>query len=89
MKAYKIEILNPKALRLIKGMQDLNLIKLSDEPTTALRIYLKKIRRRSSSAPSLDEITQMVEEVREQRYAKKWTLKNYYRYKPLDKLHHF
>lgn len=71
MKAYKIEILNPKALQLIKGLQDLNLIKLTDEPATALRAYLKKMRRRSASAPSLEEITQIVEEVREQRYAKK------------------
>lgn len=71
MKAYKIEILNPKALQLIKGLQDLKLVKLTDEPNTALRAYLKKMRRRSTSAPGLEEITQMVEEVREQRYARK------------------
>jgi len=42
MEALKIEILNPKALQLIKGMQDLKLIKVTDEPVSALKSYLKK-----------------------------------------------
>lgn len=71
MEALKIEILNPKALKLIKGMQELNLIKVSEEPATKLRVYLKNMRRKSSSAPSLEEITKIVEKVRENRYAKK------------------
>ena len=44
MEALKIEILNPKALQLIKGMQELKLIKVSDEPASALKLYLKKMR---------------------------------------------
>lgn len=71
MEALKIEILNPKALQLIKGMQELKLIKITDEPISALKGYLKKMRRNSTSAPSLDEITKIVEEVRAKRYAKK------------------
>jgi hypothetical protein len=71
MEALKIEILNPKALQLIKGMQDLKLIKVTDEPVSRLKEYLKKMRRNSTSAPSLDEITKIVEEVRAKRYAKK------------------
>jgi hypothetical protein len=71
MEALKIEILNPKALQLIKGMQELKLIKVSDEPITALKAYLKKMRRNSASAPNLNEITKIVEEVRAKRYAKK------------------
>jgi len=71
MEALKIEILNPKALQLIKDMQDLKLIKVSDEPVSALKVYLKKMRRNSSSAPSVDEITKIVEAVRAKRYAKK------------------
>ena len=71
MEALKIEILNPKALILIKGMQDLNLIKVSDEPVTKLKSYLKKMRKKASLAPALDEITQIVKEVRAERYAKK------------------
>ena len=71
MEALKIEILNPKALQLIKGMQDLKLIKVSDEPVSALKAYLKKMRRNSSTVPSIEEITKIVEDVRAKRYAKK------------------
>jgi hypothetical protein len=71
MQALKIEILNPKALQLIKGMQDLQLIKVSDEPKSQLKSYLRKMRRNASSAPSLNEITALVEDVRTKRYTKK------------------
>lgn len=71
MEALKIEILNPKALQLIKGMQDLKLIKISDEPASTLKVYLKKMRSKSLTAPNLEEITKMVEEVRAKRYAKR------------------
>ena len=71
IQAIKIEILNPKALQLIKGMQDLKLIKVSDEPVSALKTYLKRMRRNSATAPSLDEITKIVEDVRAKRYVKK------------------
>ena len=71
MEALRIEILNPKALQFIKSMQELKLIKVSDEPVSTLKAYLKKMRRHSSTAPTLDEITQIVEDVRTKRYAKK------------------
>jgi hypothetical protein len=71
MDAFKIEILNPKALKLIKGMQELKLIKVTDAPASTLATYLKKMRRNSSTAPTLEEITKIVEEVRAKRYAKK------------------
>ena len=71
MEALKIEILNPKALQLIKGMQELKLIKVSDDPVSALKTYLKKMRSNSVSAPKLAEISKIVEELRSKRYAKK------------------
>lgn len=71
MEALKIEILNPKALQLIKGMQDLKLIKVSEVPVSTLKTYLKKMRSNSSSAPGLEEITNNVEAVRAKRHAKK------------------
>jgi hypothetical protein len=71
MEALKIEILNPKALQLIKGMQELKLIKVSNEPVSALKEYLKKMRRNSATTPGLGEITKIVEEVRAKRYGKK------------------
>jgi len=51
MDALKIEILNPKAIQLIKGMQDLKLIKISEEPVPRLKKYLEKMRRRTATAP--------------------------------------
>jgi hypothetical protein len=71
MEALKIEILNPKAMQLIKGMQDLKLIKVSNEPVSKLEMYLKEMRANASTAPSLEEVAKIVDEVRLKRYAKK------------------
>lgn len=71
MSTIRIEILNPTALKLIEGMQDLNLIKVSVEPESRLKAYLQKMRRNTVSAPDIDEITSIVEEVRAERYGKK------------------
>lgn len=71
MDSFRIEILNPKALQLIKGMQDLNLIRVTEDPASELRTYLHSVRDKKQPAPDLDEITRIVEEVRTERYAKK------------------
>lgn len=52
-------------------MQALKLIKVSEEPASSLKAYLKKMRNNSSTAPNLEEITKIVEDVRAKRYAKK------------------
>jgi hypothetical protein len=71
MEAIKIEILNPKALTLIKGMQELDLIRVSEAPASRLKSYLKKMRQQSASVPSPDEIAKMAKEVRVANHAKK------------------
>ncbi|MEO6168566.1 MAG: hypothetical protein ABIO46_16105 [Chitinophagales bacterium] len=71
METIRIEILNEKAMQLIKGMQNLKLIKVSEPPDSKLRTYLKKMRRHSATAPNFEEITKIVGEVRATRYAKK------------------
>ncbi len=71
MDALKIEIRNPKALQLIKECRISKLIRVSDEPVSALKTYLKKMRRNSSIVPGIDEITKIIEEVRAKCYAKK------------------
>ena len=71
MEAIKIEILNPKARQLLKNLQDLNLIRVSEEPTSKLKNYLKKMRKNEKNAPNLEEITALVEEIRTERYADK------------------
>ena len=71
MEAIKIEILHRKALTLIKEMQALNLIKTSAAPAAKFKTYLKKMRGNAPTAPSLAEITEIVEKVRAERNAKK------------------
>ena len=44
MEAMSIEILNPKALEFIKGMQGLNLIKITKGPVTEPKVRTKKIK---------------------------------------------
>ena len=71
MEALKIEVLNPKALKLIKGMEDLKLIKVTAERKDDIQVYLKKMRSKAKNAPSVNEIAKVVDQVRAERYAKK------------------
>lgn len=70
MTTMRIEILNPKAARLLKDLADLNLIAIQDNSTNGFASVLKKLRSKGKSAPTLDEITAEVELVRSKRYAK-------------------
>jgi len=71
METIKIDIINPKAIKLIKGLADLNLIKINKEKyKSEFSNLLKKIRAKSNEEISLDEITKEVEEVRKSRYEK-------------------
>jgi hypothetical protein len=69
METISIEILNPKAKRLLQDLADLKLITIKSQST--LTDLLEKIRRDSDQVPSLDEITAEVEQVRKDRNAKK------------------
>ncbi len=71
MDPLKIEILNPKALKLIKGLEELKLIKVQQEPKTKVREYLKRMRSKSKTAPNPDEIVKVVNQVRAERNAGK------------------
>ncbi len=72
MEALKIEILNPKALQLIKGMEDLKLISIKETSTDGFMEIVKKLRAKASkSSLTLEEITKEVESVRSKRYAQK------------------
>jgi hypothetical protein len=71
MKTLKIEILNPRAITMIKEMQALNLIKVSNDPVSPLKSYLKKMRQNTGDNDILKEVSGIVEEVRSRRYAKK------------------
>ena len=70
MDTMRIEILNPKAARLLKDLADLNLIAIQDTSKNGFAAVLKKLRSKAKTAPTLDEITKEVELVRAKRYAK-------------------
>ena len=73
METLRIEILNPKAKKLLKNLAELNLITISKSFDTKVEFkeVLSKLRSNSDSAPCLDEITREVEEVRASGYANK------------------
>ena len=70
MNTMRIDILNPKAIKLLKDLADLQLIAIQDSSKSGFATILKKMRSKSKSAPSLDEITKEVEVVRSKRNAK-------------------
>jgi len=73
MEAINIEIINPKAKRILKSLEELNLIRISKPRDSAKELKELLIRLRSKKAAnlSLDEITAEVEESRAARYASK------------------
>jgi len=65
MESLRIEIINPKAKRLLKNLADMELIKIKKETVkSGLSELLDKLRSQSENAPSLDEINKEVESVR-------------------------
>lgn len=70
MNTVRVDILNPKAAKLLKNLADMNLIAIHDASKNGFAGVLKKLRSKAKSAPSLDEITKEVELVRSKRYAK-------------------
>jgi len=71
METINIDILNPKAKKLLKDLADLDLIKINrNKKKTDFSELLKKIRNKSKDEISLDEITKEVEQVRKARYEK-------------------
>lgn len=70
MNTLQIDILNPKAAKLLKDLADLDLIAIRKSPKNNFVAVLKKLRANASNVPSLEEITKEVELVRAKRYAK-------------------
>lgn len=70
MNTMRVDILDPKAVKLLKDLADLNLIAIQDTSKNGFASVLKKLRSKAKSAPSLEEITKEVELVRNKRYAK-------------------
>ena len=70
MDTMRVNILNPKAVKLLKDLADLNLISIQDTSKNGFTAVLKKLRSKAKSAPTIEEITKEVELVRARRYAK-------------------
>jgi len=71
MESLRIDIINPKAKSILKGLADLNLIKIKKEMIKSEFVdLLDKLRINSDETPSLDEITSEVEAARKIRYEK-------------------
>lgn len=71
MITYQIDILNPKADKLLRDLADLDLIAIRPTPTDGFLNTVNRLRAKAApQPPTLDEITKEVEAVRAKRYAK-------------------
>jgi phosphoribosylformylglycinamidine (FGAM) synthase PurS component len=71
MQAYKIEILNPKAKSLLKNLEHLKLITISKLGDKEFIKFTSKLRSNWKTAPTLEEISQDVKQIRKRRYGRK------------------
>lgn len=67
---YQIEILNPKAEKLLNILADLKLISIVKDSNDPFLAIVKKLRKRAATikSPTFEEITDEVEKVRHNRY---------------------
>jgi hypothetical protein len=71
MQTYQVNILNPKAEKLLQDLADLNLISIKQTSEDSFLKAIHKLRSKAvGNPPSLDDITKEVETVRAKRYAK-------------------
>lgn len=71
MNTVQVDILNPKAGKLLQDLADLNLISIKDASDDSFMKVITKLRKKAEkNPPSLDDITKEVELVRAKRYAK-------------------
>lgn len=72
METYQIDILNPKATKLLKDLADLNLIAIRKTTGDNFLEVINKLRKKAAgNPPALEEITKEVELVRTKRYERK------------------
>ena len=71
MATYQVEIIDPKAGRLLKGLAEMNLIGLKQTDSDGFMEVIERLRSKAEQLgpPSLEEIAQEAETVRAERYA--------------------
>lgn len=67
METVKVDILNPKARKLLKDLADLDLIAIRKSTKSDFSEVLKKLRSKSKNVPTPKEIADEVEAVRSER----------------------
>ena len=70
MDTIRIDIINPKAKKLLEDLEALNLIAIKKDNKKRFKEIVKQLRTKSSTAPSIEEITEEVEAVRTIRNGK-------------------
>lgn len=70
MNKLQIEILNPKAAKLLQDLADLDLISIKQPIENGFAKILEKLRSNANTVPTSEEITQEVELVRQIKYGK-------------------
>jgi hypothetical protein len=68
METLRVDIINPKAKKILKELADLNLIKIKEEKKSDFSKLVKKLRSKPVENINLEEITKEVESVRNSRY---------------------
>lgn len=66
----QVEILDPKAAKLLEDLADMNLIAIRNSKEESFMDVVHRIRAKAKNPPSLEEITEEVEIVRAERYAR-------------------
>ena len=71
MNTVQVDILNPKAGKLLQDLADLNLISIKEPMDDSFLKVVSRLRKKAEKAPpTLHEITKEVEFVRAKRYVK-------------------
>ncbi|MDH5367937.1 MAG: hypothetical protein OEW67_13205 [Cyclobacteriaceae bacterium] len=70
MESIRIDILNPKAKKILQDLAALDLISIREklDSKSAFKNLLIRLRNQSDRAPSMEEITEEMEAARKERY---------------------
>jgi len=71
MDTVQVDILNPKAEKLLQDLADMNLISIKDATQDSfLKVIVRLRKKAQKNPPTLEEITKEVEIIRAKHYAK-------------------
>ena len=73
MVTYQVDIIDPKASKLLQDLADMKVIAIRNVPDSSFMDLVKKLRRKAKeiNEPSLEDITSEIESIRTKRYAQK------------------